>query len=490
MEQLCNESSNPLQTAAEKGHKDCLKVLIKGASVNAKSDVFLIATGNQQFECANIILDAGIDANYQRPGTRDTPFMCATVNDHSSLVRKLISDGANVNSVNSQGTAALHMSHNKECTDLLIREGAHVNLKDKHGLTPLRCAVQYRSVDCTLSLISAGADVNKVSYNRETPLIKAVSFGNIKQIETLLENDAYINVYDGNGRNALFRATLTDNIAIMKMLIRAGADVNLIHSTKKQYSLIVAALGGHLDCMSILLQAGADVNTAINCSLGRHTALTLTVLRHHYWCFKLLLQAGADVNFISNSGTALHVAAEEGFAFYIIPLISAGADVNALNSDNQSSLLLATYCNPIDCVKLLLQSGAEVNLILETKNRLFSPCYPLLGKKIKIEIITLLHAAGEKHVLEKELTWSLERRRLGLLISEADRKYIDKILEYQYKPTLCLMQISRRTIREHLLQMSRVNLFDRVPRLGFPSMLAEYLLYDVSREVKSDRRTD
>ena len=47
-------------------------------------------------------------------------------------------------------------------------------------------------------------------------------------------------------------------------------------------------------------------------------------------------------------------------------------------------------------------------------------------------------------------------------------------------PTLCLMHICRRTIREHLLQMSRVNLFVRVPHLGLRSLLTDFLLYDVS----------
>ena len=47
-------------------------------------------------------------------------------------------------------------------------------------------------------------------------------------------------------------------------------------------------------------------------------------------------------------------------------------------------------------------------------------------------------------------------------------------------PSLCLKDICRRAIREHLLQMSRVNLFVRVPHLGLPPSLARYLLNDLS----------
>ena len=43
-----------------------------------------------------------------------------------------------------------------------------------------------------------------------------------------------------------------------------------------------------------------------------------------------------------------------------------------------------------------------------------------------------------------------------------------------------LKVICRRAIREHLLQMNQVNLFLRVPHLGLPSLLTNYLLYYVS----------
>ena len=42
-----------------------------------------------------------------------------------------------------------------------------------------------------------------------------------------------------------------------------------------------------------------------------------------------------------------------------------------------------------------------------------------------------------------------------------------------------LMNICREAIRKHLLQMSDVNLFSRIPKLGLPTMLSQYLLYDV-----------
>ena len=42
-----------------------------------------------------------------------------------------------------------------------------------------------------------------------------------------------------------------------------------------------------------------------------------------------------------------------------------------------------------------------------------------------------------------------------------------------------LMSVSK-VIRKHLLEVSQVNLFVRVPKLGLPRVLQEYLLYNVS----------
>ena len=112
------------------------------------------------------------------------------------------------------------------------------------------------------------------------------------------------------------------------------------------------------------------------------------------------------------------------------------------------------------------------------------------------EMVRLLHAAGER---KEEISEGIIRRLKAqtdiqrMLSASNDsplESNIDQRLQHlsdialQYlsreASTLCLKDICRRTIREHLLQMCLVNLFVRVPHLGLPSSLAKYLLYDVS----------
>ena len=526
-----------MKTAAQQGHTDCLDSLVKeGASVEHKSEAFCAALCDlsENFkcaECAEILWDKGIDVHF-RYFNGETPLICAASSDQYSLVQKLIAAGASVNAVNNDGSGALHCSRSKECTELLIREGADVNLKNHYGDTPLHYAV-HESIDSSLSLIMAGADVNAKSNYGETPLINAASVGNVHQIELLLEKGSTVRAFDSFGKNALYYAACEGNNNIIQLLLRGGADVNEVNQNVMEYSLIAAATKGHEECIQTLLQAGADVNVT---DLSNNTALLNVAERGYGGCMKLILEAGADVNICSDSGTALHYATRLGYSSCIHWLVQAGADVNYLNWNSRSPLMLAACNKLLDSVKLLLQAGAEVRLTDRVGcNALhYSVIKHARGFKSEavIEIVGLLLAAGERrkegvsdrplHMPRKDQLrksevvtemvrlpygagdsvdhWAIQlqrmksyRKRLITILDDSpiepnmDLDQLSDIVR-QYlsedAPTLCLKDICRRTIREHLLQMSRVNLFVRVPHLGLPSLLAEFLLYDVSLELQ------
>ena len=222
--------------------------------------------------------------------------------------------------------------------------------------------------------------------------------------------------------------------------------MNAIDSKKKKIGLLAAASKGHTECIRILLQAGADVNAI---GYKNHTALTLSCLHRRCESVQLLIESGADVNLSLDHGAALHVAVSEGSLTIVNILLRAGANVNVVDLDYQTALMVAVMKGNLGCVKLLFQAGAEVR-----RDRYGYYALRCLQQLCDENIITLLDAAGETN-------------ELNVLLSDDD-------------PTLCLKDICRRTIREHLLQMSRVNQFVRVPYLGLPSSLARYLLYDVS----------
>ena len=77
--------------------------------------------------------------------------------------------------------------------------------------------------------------------------------------------------------------------------------------------------------------------------------------------------------------------------------------------------------------------------------------------------------------------------RAGVDLSLAPKKYLKKAIP---ESELSLKNICREAIRNHLLQMNDVNLFYRVPRLGLPSRLNDYLLYDQTLDDDDDDKDD
>ena len=160
-------------------------------------------------------------------------------------------------------------------------------------------------------------------------------------------------------------------------------------------------------------------------------------------------------------------------------LIEAGADVNRCAFLHDLNLKI---------VRILLCSGIQVNLKEDNETTL-SHCIKILQKYCYINTdeikqkIKLLHAAGETITTGSDspelpdLKINVERETTTTHSETTD---IPDFLKHEIEE-LNLMSICREVIRKHLLQMSLVNLFYRVPRLGLPAVLCEYLLYNVEK---------
>ncbi len=76
----------------------------------------------------------------------------------------------------------------------------------------------------------------------------------------------------------------------------------------------------------------------------------------------LFLKAGMDVNAVDKEGsTALMIAAEKGDIELARVLLQNGADVNARNRDGYTALMYAAYKGSAEVVELLLENNADVN---------------------------------------------------------------------------------------------------------------------------------
>lgn len=91
-----------------------------------------------------------------------------------ALVKKLLSQGADVNSTDRGGWSALNYAVAAACVEVvktLIEAGTNLNAQSKRtGWTPLHFAAASEScLDATIALLNAGADVTLIDAEGRTP---------------------------------------------------------------------------------------------------------------------------------------------------------------------------------------------------------------------------------------------------------------------------------------------------------------------------------
>lgn len=110
-----------------------------------------------------------------------------------------------------------------------------------------------------------------------------------------------------------------------------------------------------------LIQDGININTRDE---NGHTPLHRCVIRNNLELIQELIQLGADPNTIDNNhrGSPLHSAAHFGYAEVVEMLFNAGAEINALNDDNETPLHIALEYSNTEIAQLLLRLGAKANI--------------------------------------------------------------------------------------------------------------------------------
>ena len=190
----------PLHRAAMGYNKKIPELLIaKGADVNA-----MILSGSLK---GMTPLDYATTFNLNRTeiaellrkhGAKTSAELHADKSIHEAVrygvieaVKQHIAAGTDVNIKNDGGWAPLHIADNKEIAELLISNGADVNVKDKYaGTTPLMGAAQWGHKEIVELLISKGADVNAKFATGATSL---------DAVTKHIDNDAYAKPKDDLG---------------------------------------------------------------------------------------------------------------------------------------------------------------------------------------------------------------------------------------------------------------------------------------------------
>ncbi|KAK9062275.1 hypothetical protein SSX86_019461 [Deinandra increscens subsp. villosa] len=168
------------------------------------------------------------------------------------------------------------------------------------------------------------------------------------------------NIKDANKRGALHFAAREGQIEVCKYLLE---ELKLDVNTKDEDGetpLIHAARQGHISTAKYLIEHGA--NPSLSSELGA-TALHHVAGTGHIELMELLISCGVDVNSQSESGTPLIWAAGHGQQDALNLLLKYNADPNIETDDGITPLLSTVAAGSLQCLDLLVQAGAKVNII-------------------------------------------------------------------------------------------------------------------------------
>jgi ankyrin repeat protein len=294
----------------------------------------------------------------------DLRLIDAVKDNDAATVRSLIAQRVDVNTIETDGSTALHWAaqrDNPEIASLLLAAGANPKAANRYNVTPLFLAATNGSAAIIGRLLEAGADPNGTSGQGETALMTASLTGKTDALEVLLGAGASVNAAEPlRGQTSLMWAAAEGNAPAADLLIEAGADLNA-KSTSGFTPLLFAVRNGHIDAVEVLLDRGADVNDV---APDGTSALNMAVVNAYFELAAVLLDRGADPNAPDPRGSALHT-----LAFLRKPGADGAAGVGNTPkgppppTGNLSAIQLA---------RTLLERGANPNVRIDWEERPFA----------------------------------------------------------------------------------------------------------------------
>ncbi|CAD5118693.1 unnamed protein product [Dimorphilus gyrociliatus] len=290
-----------------------------------------------------------------------------------------------------------------DALDFLIQKGCDISIVCKSDMNCIHYSLlgdNENAENVLRRLIIYNADFSQRSVNG-TPLSLATKSG-LNGCVSLI-----IKYFPGlvNSEPLIYYAIQTKHFDLARKLIEIDEiDVDLRAGQRQQTALHLAAAMSEVELVTALLKK-SKVN--IEDDTGK-TCLHLAAENGVFKIIKRLVDAGLDVNKQDSTlwkFTPLHQASQRGFVETVEELLENGANVDVLDGDNRTPLILAIIaCQPLTALRLV-QEGCNVNACVSgtIMNISDKPVHALdLARALQFEpIVDLLVEAGATSVFRQ-----------------------------------------------------------------------------------------
>ena len=405
-------------------------LLSKGADVNAvtpekQSALHFLAKRGFQLGLLEVL-----QHNPDVDGLDDegmTPLHWAIDKDHIDAVRLLLQHAKDrrakgklstctaVEQWTSDGLLPLHLasSSGKHAIISLMWEmgeipDLNVRSREKCIGTSLHLAVWNGHIGVVEALIDLGAEIDCLDIEKRTPLHMAADCGFDDIARFLVSKGARVECETKYGFTPWMCAALEGHAETKDFLVKCADEVRLRRKgTEHETSERTRTYDGLSESESKLETEAPNLEAPIIESDKSETEsqrlskfMVTAVQTNNTAICKALVDCGSDPNdsLDENASTALHIACDWKSLDVIKLLLQSGAQVNTEVSYGDFPIHRAAMVNSTEIIKELVGAGAD--LFARTKDRMQTPLH-LAARKGHLEVVqTILELAGSSQILE------------------------------------------------------------------------------------------
>ncbi|XP_034659387.1 LOW QUALITY PROTEIN: transient receptor potential cation channel subfamily A member 1 [Drosophila subobscura] len=345
---------------------------------------------------------------------RDSPFRILRAAESGNLddfKRLFMADNTRISLKDGKGRTAAHQAAARNRVNILryIRDqNGDFNAKDNAGNTPLHIAVECDAYEALDFLLSIPVDTGVLNEKKQAPVHLATELNKVKSLRVMGQYRNVIDIQQGgeHGRTALHLAAIYDHEECARILITefdacprkpCNNGYYPIHEAAKNASsktmevffqwgeqrgctreemisfydsegnvpLHSAVHGGDIKAVELCLKSGAkistqqhDLSTPVHLACAQGAIDIVKLMFEMQPMEKRICLSCTDVQKM----TPLHCASMFDHPDIVSFLVSEGADINALDKEHRSPLLLAASRSGWKTVHLLIRLGAGISV--------------------------------------------------------------------------------------------------------------------------------